>query len=85
MNAADSHYEPGGDRNATLEAGQCVLIDLWAQEPGRPFADVTWVGHAGQPNAEYLDAWQAVRSAREAALTLLQIGRAPRHVHVVQG
>lgn len=72
VNAADSHYEPGGDKNATLEPGQCVLIDLWAQEPGHPFADVTWVGYAGEPSAEYLDAWNAVRDARNAALNLIQ-------------
>ncbi|MFC4427916.1 M24 family metallopeptidase [Deinococcus navajonensis] len=71
VNAADSHYEPGGDKNATLRAGECVLIDLWAQEPGRPFADVTWVGYAGEPSAEYLDAWTAVSRARDAALELL--------------
>ncbi|RJF72203.1 aminopeptidase P family protein [Deinococcus cavernae] len=72
VNAADSHYEPGGDKNATLQAGQCVLIDLWAQEPGRPFADVTWVGYAGSPSDEYQSAWTAVRAGRDAALTLLQ-------------
>ncbi|MFC4640060.1 M24 family metallopeptidase [Deinococcus hohokamensis] len=73
VNAADSHYEPGGDKNATLQPGQCVLIDLWAQEPGRPFADVTWVGFAGEPGAEYLDAWTAVSRARDAALqTIVQ-------------
>ncbi|MFC3862529.1 M24 family metallopeptidase [Deinococcus antarcticus] len=71
VNAADSHYEPGGDRNATLEAGQCVLIDLWAQEPGRPFADVTWVGHAGSPSDEYQSAWTAVRAGRNAAIVLM--------------
>ena len=71
-NAADSHYEPSATQNATLEAGQCVLIDLWAQEPGRPFADVTWVAHAGEPGAEYLDAWAAVKRARDAALSRLQ-------------
>lgn len=72
VNAADSHYEPGSDKNATLQPGQCVLIDLWAQEPGRPFADVTWVAHAGAPSAEYLDAWRAVKSARDTALSLMQ-------------
>ncbi len=71
VNAADSHYEPGGDKNAVLQPGQCVLIDLWAQEPGRPFADVTWVGCAGEPSAAYLDAWAAVRGARDAALDTL--------------
>ncbi|PNY82886.1 aminopeptidase P family protein [Deinococcus koreensis] len=72
VNAADSHYEPGGELNATLRAGECVLIDLWAQEPGRPFADVTWVGFAGEPGAEYLDAWTAVSRARDAALERLR-------------
>jgi Xaa-Pro aminopeptidase len=71
VNAADSHYEPGGDKNATLQNGQCVLIDLWAQEPGCPFADVTWVGYAGQPSAEYQEAWEAVRGARDTALDVL--------------
>ncbi|WP_412027135.1 M24 family metallopeptidase [Deinococcus yunweiensis] len=71
VNAADSHYEPSPEVNATLQPGQCVLIDLWAQEPGRPFADVTWVGYAGQPTAEYMDAWNAVAAARDAALRLI--------------
>ncbi|WP_051935455.1 Xaa-Pro peptidase family protein [Deinococcus sp. YIM 77859] len=71
-NAADPHYEPGGGQNAALHWGECVLIDLWAQEEGRPFADVTWVGYAGEPSAEYWEAWTAVRGARDAALTLLR-------------
>ena len=72
VNAADSHYEPGGELNTTLQPGQCVLIDLWAQEPGRPFGDVTWVGHAGEPGEEYQQAWTAVAAARDAALALLR-------------
>ena len=71
VNAADSHYEPG-EQNAVLQPGQCVLIDLWAQEPGRPFADVTWVGYAGEPTGEYLSAWRAVAQARDSALELLR-------------
>lgn len=85
VNAADSHYEPGGDKNATLQAGECVLIDLWAQEPGRPFADVTWVAFAGQPHEEYLDAWTAVSRARDAALSLLQERFAAQGWGQVQG
>ncbi len=72
INAADSHYEPSAAQHATLTPGQCVLIDLWAQEPGRPFGDVTWVGYAGEPSAEYLTAWNAVKAARDIALRLLQ-------------
>nr|WP_051517423.1 M24 family metallopeptidase [Deinococcus phoenicis] len=71
-NAADPHYQPEGEKNAALHPGECVLIDLWAQEEGRPFADVTWVGYAGEPTAEYLEAWEAVRGARDAALSLLR-------------
>lgn len=70
-NAADPHYQPEGEKNATLRPGECVLIDLWAQEAGRPFADVTWVGYAGEPTDEYRSAWEAVRGARDAALELL--------------
>lgn len=69
VNAADSHYEPGPGQNAALQPGDGVLIDLWAQEPGRPFADATWVGSAGTPSAEYLEAWEAVRAARDTALS----------------
>lgn len=72
VNAADSHYEPGEGKNATLHPGQGVLIDLWAQEPGRPFADVTWVGYAQTPPARYLEAWEAVKRARDTALDLLR-------------
>ncbi|GGJ83464.1 M24 family metallopeptidase [Deinococcus aquiradiocola] len=71
-NAADPHYEPSAEQNATLARGQCVLIDLWAQEPGRPFGDVTWVGFAGEPTPEYLHAWEAVAGARDAGLRLMR-------------
>lgn len=74
LNAADSHYEPSPEQHATLSWGQCVLIDLWAQEPGRPFADVTWVGYAGQPSETYLDAWRAVAAARDAGIAQLLAG-----------
>lgn len=71
-NAADPHYEPSETQNAVLQPGQCVLIDLWAQEPERPYGDVTWVGHAGEPSAAYLHAWEAVAGARDAGLKLMQ-------------
>ncbi len=71
-NAADPHYEPSATDSARLQPGQCVLIDLWAQEKGRPFADVTWVGYAGEPSAEYMYAFEAVAKARDTALALLQ-------------
>ncbi|WP_407540577.1 M24 family metallopeptidase [Deinococcus radiomollis] len=86
-NAADPHYEPSEAQNAVLRPGQCVLIDLWAQEPGRPFGDVTWVGHAGEPGAEYLHAWEAVAGARDAGLRLMRerLGRAAQHGGTLEG
>ncbi|ADV65725.1 M24 family metallopeptidase [Deinococcus maricopensis] len=72
VNAADPHYEPGGDKNATLSAGQAVMLDLWCQEDGRPFADVTWMGFAGTPTPDFLEVWQAVADARDAGIAVLQ-------------
>jgi Xaa-Pro aminopeptidase len=69
--ASDGHYAPGAQTDRALEIGQCVLIDLWAGFADRPMADITWVGFAGEPTAEYLRAWEAVRDARDLALRLL--------------
>ncbi|WP_027483825.1 M24 family metallopeptidase [Deinococcus pimensis] len=94
-NAADPHYAPGGEHDATLERGQCVLIDLWGQEPGRPNADVTWMAFAGEPDAEFTRAWQAVAAARDAAVELMrrehgalqgwQVDRAARDLLTARG
>jgi Xaa-Pro aminopeptidase len=69
--AADPHYAPNAAENAILQSGQCVLIDVWAQKPGMPFADITWMGCAGKPSAELADVWAAVRDSRDAAVNLI--------------
>jgi Xaa-Pro aminopeptidase len=74
--ASDGHYTVRPETDRTLEMGMCVLLDLWAGEPGRPMGDVTWVGYAGEPTAEYLHAWECVRDARELALRMLTTGAA---------
>ena len=74
--AADGHYAPGPQTDWALEHGQCVLIDLWAGFPDRPMADITWVGHVGEPPPEYLRAWEAVRDGRDLAIRLLTSGAA---------
>ncbi len=74
--ASDGHYSVRPETDRTLEMGMCVLIDLWAAVPGRPMGDVTWVGYAGEPPAEYLRVWEAVRDARDLALKLLTTGAA---------
>jgi metallo-beta-lactamase family protein len=70
--AGDPHFSPNEAHNRTLEMGMCVLIDLWAGVPDRPLCDVTWMGFAGEPDAEFLQVWDAVSGARDAALKLLR-------------
>jgi len=69
--ASDGHYSPNPHTNRTLEQGMCVILDVWGGVPGRPMADITWSGFAGEPTAEYLHVWQAVADGRDLALRLL--------------
>jgi Xaa-Pro aminopeptidase len=71
VHAADPHYAPNPTENATLVPGQCVLIDVWAQMPNMPYADITWMGSAGAPSDELNQIWTAVRDARDAAVDLI--------------
>jgi Xaa-Pro dipeptidase len=73
-NAANPHYEPHAGHDATLRAGEVVLLDLWA---GRSletvFADQTWMGFAGTPVPERVErVWETVRGAREAAVAAVR-------------
>jgi Xaa-Pro dipeptidase len=73
-NSANPHYEPHAGRDATLRAGEVVLLDLWA---GRSlttvFADQTWMGFAGTPvPARVEEVWETVRAARDAAVGLVR-------------
>jgi Xaa-Pro aminopeptidase len=92
--ASDGHYTPNPASNRTLEEGTCVILDVWAGIPDRPMADITWVGFAGEPTAEYLHVWQAVRDARDLAIRMLttrtaqegwQIDRAARDLLASRG
>ena len=92
--ASDGHYSPNPASNRTLEDGMCVILDVWAGIPDRPMADITWVGFAGEPTAEYLHVWQAVRDARDLAIRMLttktaqegwQVDRAARDLLAARG
>jgi Xaa-Pro aminopeptidase len=72
--AGDPHYAPSPETNRTLEHGTCVLIDLWGGVPGHPMADITWMGYAGDPSAEFLEVWRTVAAARDAAIAVLKPG-----------
>ena len=77
-NAANPHYEPSADNPVPIVAGQTLLIDLWATEPGGVYADQTWMSSLGAPSARAVTIWEAVRDARDAALTLLREKAASR-------
>lgn len=68
--AGDPHYAPVAGADAALREGDVVLIDLWAKEdaPDAPYADVTWMGVAGEPSDEVARAWRAVADARDLAV-----------------
>lgn len=65
--AGDPHHAPTAER--TLGPGEVVLIDLWCKvdDEAAPYADVTWMGHAGPPAPQVQEAFTAVREARDAA------------------
>lgn len=72
--AGDPHYHPiAGVRDAVLQPGDVVLIDLFAKvaRPDAPYADVTWMGVAGEPTPELASAFAAVRDARDAAFRVI--------------
>jgi len=80
-NAANPHYEPREGADRRLQAGDVLLLDLWAGPgKGSVFADQTWMGFAGRtPDAEVQRVWETVRGARDAAVARLRErwGRAP--------
>lgn len=71
-NAANPHYEPSPDAPRVLRAGDTVLIDLWAVEPGGIYADQTWMASIGAPSPKVQQVWRVVRDARDAAIALIR-------------
>jgi Xaa-Pro aminopeptidase len=71
-NAANPHYAPSADAPRVIRAGDTLLIDLWAREiGGGVYADQTWMASLGAPSPRAVTIWEAVRDARDAALSLL--------------
>jgi Xaa-Pro aminopeptidase len=71
---ADPHFSVAG-RGAALEQGDLVQFDIWGKQasPGAVYADIAWVGVCA-PSPEPLPRriFEAVRDARETAVSLLQ-------------
>jgi Xaa-Pro dipeptidase len=74
-NAANPHYEPSASASRVIGAtpNEILLIDLWArEESGGVYADQTWMASLGPPSSDALEIWNAVRDARDAAITLVE-------------
>jgi Xaa-Pro dipeptidase len=76
-NAGNPHYLPTADTSRPIGAGALVLLDLWGklERQGSVYADITWVGYTGKPGdapKRFLDAFRAVRDARDAGVALVQ-------------
>jgi len=73
--SGDPHYEPTAEQHAAIQAGDWVLIDLWARFPGEQdvFSDITWVGYVGEAVPErHQQVYQAVTGARDAVVSGIQ-------------
>lgn len=79
-NSAKPHYEPEPGRDATLQPGDLILLDLWAgRSQTTVFADQTWIGFAGDhPPERMRKVWETVRRARDAAIEAIRKATAER-------
>jgi Xaa-Pro aminopeptidase len=67
--SADPHYATPAAGGRPLGAGEFVLIDLWAKEPGGVYADITWTGYVGaEVPARHAEVFGVVRAARDAGV-----------------
>ena len=73
-NSAKPHYEPHPGKDAVLQPGDLVLLDLWAgRSLDTVFADKTWIGFAGSHlPPQVAEVWRTVRRARDAAIDVIR-------------
>jgi Xaa-Pro dipeptidase len=74
-NSSDSHYEPTAARSRKIQSGDFLLIDIWARmnKPNTCWYDITWTGVVGrEPSAREKQVFDTVKSARDAAIHLVQ-------------
>jgi len=74
--AGDPHYGPTPERHSSIRPGDLILIDLWGRlkdDPDAVFADMTWMGYAGeQAPARMQEVLALVARARDAGVALVQ-------------
>ena len=84
--SSDPHYLPTEESAFAIRPGSWVLIDMWAREASQDaiFADITWVGYAGDEAPRlHQEVFDVVIGARDAALDFL--GDALRRGDTVRG
>ncbi len=73
--SGDPHYEPIAGQDATIGAGDFVLIDLWAKmdRPRAVYSDLTRVGFVGEEIPDrYAAIFRIVAEARDAAIACVR-------------
>ena len=72
--AGDPHYEPRAETNRPIQAGDLVLLDMWAKldKPGAIFYDITWMGFCGDASEKVRNVFETVCGARDAAIDLVK-------------
>ena len=70
-NSGNPHYAPTQEQSDPIQAGDFVLIDLWAKldQPRSVYYDITWTGFVGeQIPSDIQNVFEVVRGARDAAV-----------------
>ena len=70
---SDPHYTPSEAGSRPLAPG-AILLDLFcrAGADDSPYADITWMAHLGPPSEAFLETFDRVRAARDAAVEFLR-------------
>jgi Xaa-Pro aminopeptidase len=79
--AGDPHYVPRAEVARPCAANSLVLIDLWAKEnaPAAVFADVTWMGYAGdRVPGSIAEVFDVVVAGRDLGLETVRLRHAAR-------
>ncbi|MEO7135822.1 MAG: M24 family metallopeptidase [Vicinamibacterales bacterium] len=74
-NAGNPHYLATAAEHRLIREDELVLLDLWGKlaDPGAVYADITWMGFAGQNVPEKMTrAFEAISAARDMAVSVVQ-------------
>jgi Xaa-Pro aminopeptidase len=74
-NASNPHYGPTGSRFSAIRKNDLILIDLWGKKttPRAVYADITWMGFAGnQPPEKVRHVFNTVVAARDAGVEFIR-------------